>query len=77
MSDDELRGIVRKLIESIRNNLKIDWSSREDVKANIRSTVKRILRRSDFKKLPEQEFDIVVANVILQAEGLWKDFKAA
>jgi type I restriction enzyme R subunit len=77
MSDDELRGIVRKLIESIRNNLKIDWSSREDVKANIRSTVKRILRRSDFKKLPEQEFDIVVANVILQAEGLWKDFKVA
>lgn len=77
MNDDELRTIVRKLIESIRKNLKIDWSSREDVKANIRSTVKRILRRSGFKKLPEKEFDMVIANVILQAEGLWKDYRVA
>lgn len=77
MSDDEMRNIVRKLIESIKKSLTIDWTNRENMKASIRSTVKRILRRSGFKKLPEQEFELVITNVLLQAEGLWRDYRAA
>ncbi len=77
MSDDEMRDIVRKLIDSIKKSLTIDWTNRENVKASIRSTVKRILRRSGFKKLPEQEFELVITNVLLQAEGLWRDYRAA
>ena len=75
MSDDEMREIVRKLIDSIKKNLTIDWANRENVKASIRSTVKRILRRSGFKKLPEQEFEVIISNVLLQAEGLWRDYR--
>lgn len=77
MSDDELRDIVRKLIDSIKQNLSIDWTNRENVKASIRSTVKRILRRSGFKQLPDQEFEMVITNVLIQAEGLWRDYRAA
>ena len=43
--DDTLRGIARELVETVRNNVTIDCTLREDVRAQLRLLVKRILRK--------------------------------
>ena len=45
LGDEALRAIAQKLAQTIRNNITIDWTLRENVQANIRRLTKRILRR--------------------------------
>src|SRR2546426_12535386 len=47
LGDETLRTIARELVVSIKRNLTIDWTIKESVRANLRATVKRLLRRSE------------------------------
>ena len=44
MGDEKLRIIALELVNMIRNSVKIDWTVRESVQANLRLKVKRILK---------------------------------
>ncbi len=44
LGDETLRTIARKLVETVRNNVTIDWTLRENVRAQLRVLVKRTLR---------------------------------
>ncbi len=37
------KGITRELVETVRNNVTIDWTLRQAVRARLRVMVKRIL----------------------------------
>jgi type I restriction enzyme, R subunit len=45
MSDAILRTIALEVAETVRNNTSIDWAVREQVRANLRRMVKRVLRK--------------------------------
>lgn len=45
LGDETLRTIARELVDTIRNNITIDWTLRETVQAKLRVMVKRILRK--------------------------------
>ena len=45
LGDDTLRDIARELVKTVRANVKIDWTIRENVRAELRTIVKRVLRR--------------------------------
>ncbi|MHB1328874.1 MAG: type I restriction endonuclease subunit R, partial [Gemmatimonadales bacterium] len=45
LGDETLRGIARELVETVRKNVTIDWTLRENVRAQLRVLVKRILRK--------------------------------
>ena len=45
LGDETLRGIARKLVETVRENVTIDWTMRENERAQLRVLVKRILRK--------------------------------
>ena len=45
LGDETPRGIARELVETVRNNVTIDWTLRENVRANLRRLVCRILRK--------------------------------
>ena len=45
LGDETLRTIARELVDTVRLNVKIDWTVREDVRAKLRVLVKRILRK--------------------------------
>jgi len=45
LGDETLRTIARELVATVRNNLTIDWTVRENVRAQLRVLVKRILRK--------------------------------
>jgi type I restriction enzyme R subunit len=45
LGDETLRTIARELVATVRKNVTIDWTVRENVRANLRVLVKRILRK--------------------------------
>jgi type I restriction enzyme, R subunit len=45
LGDETLRGIARELVGTVRSNVTIDWTLRENVRAQLRVLVKRILRK--------------------------------
>jgi type I restriction enzyme R subunit len=45
LGDETLRMIAQELVRVVRGNVTIDWTVRENVRANLRILVKRILRR--------------------------------
>ena len=67
LSDETLKKIAHQLTESLRQNLTVDWSQRESVRAKLRLMVKRILRK--YKYPPDQQ-DAAVDLVLRQAHAL-------
>ena len=45
LGDKTLQMIAQELVKAVRGNIKIDWTVRENVRAEMRVIVKRILRR--------------------------------
>ena len=73
LGDETLRDIARELVETVRNNVKIDWTLRENVRANLRRLVKRILRKHGY---PPDKQDKATRTVLEQAEALSEGWAA-
>jgi type I restriction enzyme, R subunit len=43
MGDELLKKIARELVDSVRRNATIDWSEKEQVRARMRATIRRLL----------------------------------
>ena len=67
LGDETLRGIARELVETVRGNVTIDWTLRENVRANLRRLVKRILRKHGY---PPDKEEKATRTVLEQAEAL-------
>ncbi len=67
LGDETLRGIARELVEAVRRNVTIDWTLRENVRAQIRVIVKRILRRHGY---PPDKQAKATETILEQAELL-------
>ena len=67
LGDDTLRDIARELVETVRGNVTIDWTLRENVRANLRRLVKRILRKHGY---PPDKQEAATRTVLEQAEAL-------
>jgi len=74
LGDDTLRGIARELVETARNNVTIDWTLRENVRAQLRVLVRRILRRHGY---PPDKQEKATQTVLEQAELLSQEWVAA
>ena len=48
LGDETLRAIARELVDTVRSNVTIDWTLRENVRAKLRAMVKRILRKHGY-----------------------------
>lgn len=69
LGDDTLRTIARELVASVRKNVTIDWTIRENVRAQLRVIVKRILRKYGYPpEKQEQATDTVLAQAALLSE---------
>jgi type I restriction enzyme, R subunit len=73
LKDETLKKIAHELTESLRNNLSVDWSERDSVRAKLRLMVKRILRK--YKYPPDLE-DAAVELVLQQVHALGEDWSA-
>ena len=67
LGDETLRGIARELVATVRANVTIDWTVRENVRAQLRVLVKRILRKHGY---PPDKQEKATQMVLEQAEAL-------
>jgi type I restriction enzyme R subunit len=67
MGDDTLKTIARELVVSIRRNATIDWNEKEQVRARMRATIRRLLVRHGY---PPDKRPAAINLVMQQAELL-------
>ena len=67
LGDETLRDIARELVDKVRNNVTIDWTLRENVRARLRVLVKRTLRKHGY---PPDKRAKATKTVLEQAEHL-------
>jgi type I restriction enzyme R subunit len=67
LGDDTLRAIARELVETVKKNVTIDWTIRDNVRAQLRVYVKRILRKHGY---PPDKQEKATETVLEQAELL-------
>ena len=73
LGDETLRDIARELVQTVRGNVTIDWTLRENVRAHLRVLVKRILRRYGY---PPDKQEKATRTVLEQAEVLSSEWAA-
>jgi len=71
LGDETLRIIAQELLRAVRNNVTIDWTVRENVRAQMRVMVKRILRRHGY---PPDKQAHATELVLEQAEVVCRDW---
>ena len=74
LGDETLRTIAQELVKTVRANVTIDWTLRENVRAQLRVLVKRILRRYGY---PPDKQEKATATVLEQAALLSAEWAAA
>jgi type I restriction enzyme, R subunit len=65
MGDVVLKQIAHELTQAIKNNIRVDWTLRESVRAQMRITVKRLLKKYGYP--PDLE-KMAIDTVLKQAE---------
>lgn len=74
LGEDTLRNIARELVETVRRNVTIDWTMRENVRAQLRVLVKRILRKYGY---PPDKQEKATQTVLEQAALLSEEWAMA
>jgi type I restriction enzyme R subunit len=73
LGDDQLRKIAQEIAKAVRNNVKIDWAIRENVRAEMRVIVKRILRKYGYppdKQAQATELVLEQAELICKTDDM-------
>lgn len=65
-----IQDLVHGVVASVKKNLQLDWTKKEDARAAIRLAVKKELKG----KVPFSELDHLLKEVIEQAEGQYGDW---
>ena len=65
-----IQDLVHRVVASVKKNLQLDWTKKEDAKAAIRIAVKKELKG----KVPYSKLDDLLKEVIEQAEGQYGDW---
>jgi type I restriction enzyme R subunit len=74
LGDATLREIAQELLRTVRANVRIDWTVRENVRAQMRVMIKRILRRYGY---PPDKQARATELVLEQAEVICRDWAEA
>ena len=74
LGDETLRLIARELVRTVRANVTIDWTMRENVRAHLRVLVKRILRKYGY---PPDKQEKATQTVLEQAAVLSQEWAVA
>ncbi|NVL89538.1 MAG: type I restriction endonuclease subunit R [Desulfobacterales bacterium] len=71
LGDKTLKTIAHELVEAVRKSVSVDWTVRENARAQIRVIVKRILRKYGY---PPDKQEKATQTVLEQAEVLCHDW---
>ncbi len=70
LGEPTLQAIARELVETVRKNVTIDWTLRDNIRAQLRVLVKRVLRKYGY---PPDKQEKATKTVLEQAEVIMAD----
>ncbi|MEV4759878.1 type I restriction endonuclease subunit R [Micromonospora sp. NPDC049559] len=73
LGEGKLADIARDLVKSVRASITVDWSSRDDVRAKLRSTIKRLLAVHGY---PPDAAEEAIKLVLRQTETLAEEWSS-
>jgi len=73
LNDNKMKELIHTIVDVIRKNATVDWSKREDVRAKLRLTVKKILMRYGY---PPDLAKLEADRVLAQGESLAEMFSS-
>ncbi len=73
LNDDKMKELIHTIVDVIRKNATVDWSKRDDVRAKLRLTVKKILMRYGY---PPDLAKLEADRVLRQGEALAEMFSS-
>ena len=73
LDDDKMKELIHTIVDVIRKNATVDWSKRDDVRAKLRLTVKKILMRYGY---PPDLAKLEADRVLRQGEALAEMFSS-
>jgi len=71
LDDQKMKELIHTIVDVVRKNATIDWGKREDVRAKLRLTVKKILMRYGY---PPDLARLEADKVLAQSESLAEFF---
>jgi type I restriction enzyme R subunit len=71
LGEPTLKAIARELVTTVRGNVTIDWTVRQNIRAQLRVLVKRILRKYGY---PPDKQEKATQTVLEQAEALSEEW---
>ncbi|MBU4445565.1 DUF3387 domain-containing protein, partial [bacterium] len=71
MGDEALKFIAQELVKAVKRSVSVDWTMRDNARAQIRVIVKRILRKYGY---PPDKQEKATLTVLEQAEVLCKEW---
>ena len=71
LEDDKMKELIHAIVRTVRNNATVDWSRRDDVRAKLRLTVKKLLMRYGY---PPDLAKLEAYRVVAQSESLAEIF---
>lgn len=74
LGDQNLRIIAKELVETVKRNATSDWTVRENARARLRVTVKRVLKKYGY---PPDKQEKATLTVLQQADVLGGDWAGA
>jgi type I restriction enzyme R subunit len=74
LGDDKLKLIAQELVRAVKGNLTIDWAVRDNVRANMRVIIKRLLNKHGY---PPDKQKQATETILSQTENLCVGWQAA
>ena len=71
LDDNRMKELIHTIVDVVRKNATVDWSKRDDVRAKLRLTVKKILMRYGY---PPDLAKLEADRVLAQGEALAEMF---
>jgi type I restriction enzyme R subunit len=71
LGDETLRAIARELVETVRRNVTMDWTVRENVRAQLRVLVKRILRKHGYPPDKQEKATVTILEQVELLSEQW------
>jgi type I restriction enzyme R subunit len=71
LGEPTLKTIARELVASVRKNVTIDWTLREDVRAQMRVLVRRILRKYGYPPDKQEKATLTVLEQAALLSEAW------
>jgi type I restriction enzyme R subunit len=73
LGDQQLRAIARELVATVRKNVTIDWAIRDNVRAQLRVYVKRVLRKYGYPPDKQEQATVTVLEQAELLSGGWAE----